>query len=238
MGGIASFRPGFIFSGYGDLLNLQLGLHELAGAAVALGLAVAAIAAYLAIQRSTREDRIGFYLIGIVLLPAAMYLAHLPNLQFPRYFLPSGAIFLLLLADLAALVWRQSPAWRPGAIAAMLIVVIGNAAEVSKFLKYGRGHYADAVQAMAVEGPIDYSSNHDFRNPTVVDFFARRQGVATTYIPAAELCAKLPHWALLGDFDGERGALPADCAGRYVLVSAYPSWGLSGWSWTLYRRMP
>jgi hypothetical protein len=238
MGGVSAMQPYFIFTGYGDLLNLQLGLHELAGAAVALGLAVAAIAAYLAIQRHTREDRIGLYLIGIVLLPAVMYLAHLPNLQFPRYFLPSGAIFLLLLADLGALVWRRSPAWRPGAIAAALIVVIGNAAEVSKFLAYGRGHYADAVQAMAVEGPVDYSSNHDFRNTTVVDFFAHRQGVAVTYVPAAELCAKQPHWALIGDFDGARGALPAACAGRYVAVSQYPSWGLSGWSSTLYRRMP
>ena len=91
------FSVGSFVEGYGGLLNLLLGLPDTVPIWTGPGIAAIALAMMASLARGDRDHRLSLYVFHIVGLPLAMFVAELPNALYPRYYLASGIVFLLLL---------------------------------------------------------------------------------------------------------------------------------------------
>jgi len=242
-GGNDRFESGQLVEGYGGILRLLLGLPEQVPAWACLaGVAMAVVsAAYL--WRDREDFRGSLYVGSVIGLPAALFLAHLPNLQFGRYFLFSGAIFLLFVGEVLCLGWRKGGALRTAAVVALLAIVAGNAVSLRQFFDSGRGHYLDAVTQMAPTGSFIYGTDSNFRIPTLVDFYSRRLHVSAHHVRPPEWCRESPDWMVIENLEIQRSRTELtvgapDCALTYRLRNIFPAWGLSGSPWAVYRRLP
>ena len=241
-GGGDRFELWQVVEGYGGFLRLLLGLPKQVPAwACLVGAAVAVtVAAYL--WQDRKDCRGSLYVGSVIGLPAAMFIAHLPSLQFGRYFLFSGAMILLFIGEALCLAWRKGGVLRMSAAVALLAIVAGNAASLRQFFDSGRGHYRDAVAQMAATGPFSYGTDSGFRIPMVVDFYSRRLHVSARYVPSPDWCRESPDWMVIENPDVQRGRTELtvgapDCILTYRLRDIFPAWGLSGSPWAIYRRM-
>ena len=243
-GSVPFTAAGFV-AGYGGLLRLLLGLPEAAPDWTALCIAAAAVALACTIAREgarNGEHRRSLYLIFIVGLPAAMFVARLPNIYFPRYYLASGTVFLLLLADLFAWSWRRGGAIRVLAVVLFLAIAAGNMAENAHLLRDGRDQSAAAMRLVASAGPTLVTSDQDVRDRPVVEFFARRLGLPVTYVKSSEICSRNPQWLVSSwspaELDDTMETGDAGCRRVFRRVAAFPQRGLSGLPWSVYRAVP
>jgi len=180
-------------------------------------------------------------LIFLVGLPLAMFVARLPNIHFPRYYLASGSVFLLLLADLFGLAWSRGGISRVVALAAL--IAIGNASVIddSRLFADGRDHTAAVMQTMAADGPALVTGDQDVRHGPVVGYFAHRLRLPITYVNSTEICAQDPQWLVSNAPHEEMPdtldtAPVSGCHRIFKRVAYFPQWGLSGLAWNLYRR--
>ena len=247
MGGGSNIPSGLsdFVEGYGGLIRLLLGLPEQVPAWACLVATISALLAAAYLWRHRDDYRVSLYVLSIVILPAVMLASRLPNLHVGRYFLFSGTMFLLFLADALGRAWQKRGLQRSIAVAALLAILAGNAASLRLFFERGRGHYADAVAQMAAAtGSFAYSSDHYFRNSMLVDFFSRKLGVSARYVMDRDWCQTPPDWMVIHNIETQRRFAaevvrgPPECTSRFTLQSAFPAWGLSGWQWVLYRRVP
>ncbi|HEX5211379.1 MAG TPA: glycosyltransferase family 39 protein [Pseudolabrys sp.] len=240
-GGADPFQVGQAVDGYGGMLRLLLGLPEQVPAwACLVGVAGAVtIAAYF---WRRREDFHGsLYVCSVIALPVAMFLAHLPNLQFGRYFLFSGAMFLLFVAELLGRAWRKGGILKAVAALTLVALVAGNANSLGQFFANGRGHYRDAVADMAASGPFTYGTDSEFRVPVLVGFYSKRLAVSARNVRSADWCRERPDWMVIENPNIQRRGSDLtvgapDCALTYRLFKMFPAWGLSGAPWAVYRR--
>jgi hypothetical protein len=238
--GTTPFTVNGFVDGYGDLLKLLLGLPEAVPSLFVL--AVPPVALLLAAFRFPKQDRrFSLYVAFVLILPLAMLFARLPNIEIPRYYLAPGTAFILLLADLFASAWRAGTAWRAAALCLFAAVILGNAVELSRFIEDGRDQSAAVVREIASAGPTTVASDQDVRNQPIIEYFARRFHLPVTYIGQAERCREKPQWIVSsGGSDFRAGMIAVEEAGCrlvYRKQAYYPQWGLSGLSWTLYRRV-
>ena len=243
-GSVPFTAAGFV-AGYGGLLRLLLGLPEAAPDWTALCIAAVALALACTLAHDgTRrgQHRRSLYLIFIVGLPAAMFVARLPNIYFPRYYLASGTVFLLLLADLFAWSWRRGNATRALAVVTILAIAAGNMAENAHLLRDGRDQSAAVMRLVASAGPTLVTSDQDVRDTPVVEFFARRLSLPVTYVKSSEICSRKPQWLVSSWSPAELGDTmetgDAGCRHVFHRVAAFPQWGLSGLPWSVYRAAP
>lgn len=208
--------------------GLAVGLPEtgVLGGLVTLGLLAAG-------WRSLRRESL-FYLIALFLSPALFLLVLHPQTLFPRYFLVSIVFFLIFLAQwLGGLYPRRRGLY----FTVLLLLCAGNGFKIARFLEYGRGRYAEAVDYMISQAggaPVTVGSDHDFRNPMVLQFYLRRAKTDAVIRYSSQGANELPDWRLAHTFDV--GAEPAPRDGPYVFVKAFRHGGLSGWTWFLYRK--
>ena len=224
---------------YGTLLALMIGIPPQVPPAIVCAAALALVAAAAWRWRGDGDIMNGLYVGAIIVLPAAMLVARLPNTEFARHFLFSAIVFLLFIAELFGRLWEQKGLRRAVALALLIACLAGNAASLARFYASGRGHYVDAISAMAAEGTFTFASNHDFRNRMMTEFYGKKLGVAATLIRAGHECDQPPAW-WLSDSSQE---LPdrmvlggARCTLTFERRRVYPLWGLSGVRLTLYRR--
>ncbi len=242
LGGSFPFSVDGFIEGYGGLLRWLLGFPISPPAWIFAAGAIAAFLIACRVWRHRADNATSLYFVGIVFLPAILFAARLPNIEFPRHFLLSGAIFLLFLADLFGRAWERGGV-RGGLAAALLAaLVVGNLICCSLFIAYGRGHYAEAIAEMGRGGPISYTGTEEFRTSMLVDFFSRRRGLEAHYVKPQDLCRTPPDWLLVenpGWPPPPQSILGApDCALRFAQQDRFPVWGLSGSTWVLYRRAP
>ncbi len=227
-------------SAYGLLIRAMTGLPGLTAPAFYLLLPSNALAlAWL--WRRALNGRFSLYVIALVVLPALMFALRLPNTDQPRYFLVSGTAYLLLVGELMGIAFRHGATIRVAGVAVLLVFANQNAGFLQHFFIDGRGHYREAVQAMTTQGPARYGSNDAFRNPLLVDYYARQLGASATYIPDSEWCAAPPDWYLVYAFSHDAPpatviAGPATCKQLFDAPSVFPYWGMSGFQWSLYRK--
>ncbi len=162
----------------------------------------------------------------------------------PRYFIVPLALPLLALAELGA------DGLRRGGLAGRVAVGLGAAYFLlhqsfflREFLEHGRGPTTAVIETMlrTSRTPEDVTVAFDFapRGATVVRHHARRRpgGAALRVVdPAA---GAPPEFRLHHVFAGgpDVGDRFVDAAGTpYVLVRRDDHFGLSGWTWLLYRR--
>ncbi len=233
---------GFV-EGYGGLLLLLLGLPEAVPAWLALILAAAAMGAAGALLFKTDRTRLALYLIFLVGLPLAMFVVRLPNIHFPRYYLASGIVFILLLSEIFAWAWQRGGVLRAVASALLLAILAGNGAEDARLIQDGRDQTAAVMQMVnqsaSGSGPVLITSDQDQRHKPIVEFFSRRLNMQLTYVPTAEICAKQPEWLISSSINDEMpeafDTSVVGCKKVYIKQASFPHWGLSGLPWVVYR---
>ena len=190
-----------------------------------------------------REDWL-FFAAALFVAPALMLLVFQPRFLYFRYFSVCFPFFYLLLAYLFA-EWFETRG-KIKFLPLLLIVGItaGHLIKVTSLLHYGRGHYRQAIQEMAAATPgplIKISSDHDFRNSTLLEFYARflPPSKQVDYITRPRRDRETPDWFILHCGDPTFAAYPdveVGGIGKYDLFGTYPYGGSSGWSWFVYRR--
>ncbi|UCI05551.1 hypothetical protein [Mesorhizobium sp. B1-1-8] len=236
VGGLSPFSPAAFAAGYGGMIRYLFGLPAWTNDWAGIGVCCALVCASAWIFRDRRAS---LYVIAIVGLPVLMWLARLPNLEFPRYFIVSATFMLLWVGELIGRGLAAGGRNRFLAAVGMAAIVLGSAVSLFSFYQSGRGSYAAMVEKMTRDGPATFSSNHDFRTPLVVDYFSERMGRQASFIPQGKMCAERPDWLILeGDMAEplERFKGAFQCSLDYDRVDAASHWGLSGLSWSLYRR--
>jgi len=239
-GSVPFTLDGFV-TGYGGTLHLVLGLPDAVPDWAALALGAAATAAGWYVVRRRAPQHAALYLIFLVGLPLAMFLARLPNPHFPRYYLAPAIVLLLLLADLFAAAWNRGGAARLLGLALIAAIAIGNAADDWRLLRDGRDRSAAVMQLVGGAGPVLITTDQDVRNRPIIQYFADRFDLPITYVAAPEICARQPQW-LLSSSDGAEMPDVLDtsvlgCRKLFEKHASFPQWGLSGLPWTVYRAL-
>lgn len=224
---------------------LLIGLPD---APVFLGAAVAGVLAVVgagAISlRRGGDPQWAFFPAILLLAPALMLAAVRPTYLYFRYFIVCFPFFHLLLSRLACRCHRSWTGWRRGLpVAAVAILVAGQAPRVCSLLTLGRGSYAKALARIAEDSPHDLvcvGSDHDFRNHLLFGFYAPRVpgGERLRYIEQPRWKEFPPDWIIFHSQDlsyHPPGGFTA-AGGDYTLAYEYRFSGISGWSWFLFRR--
>ena len=161
-------------------------------------------------------------------LPVIGALAMRPPFFFPRYFLVSLVFVPMVLASALP---RLTQSARYAALGLLMLL---NAWSWTEFAGTGRGQYATAMADMvhAAGGAATVSSDHHFRNSTVLKFYRQRVG------PWAEGLAYVTTEGEFFILSDDRAAGPAEACARCELVGVYRSSPLSGASWRVYRHAP
>ncbi len=184
---------------------------------------------------------------GILLIaPLTMLIISRPHFLHFRYFLILFPFFYLLLACLIADSWRRRPELRFMLVLMMAAMLIGHWQRNFSLLIYGRGNYSAAIShimANCREFPVFVGSDHDFRNPALIEYYTRRGKAhgALQYVMARDWSQTPPDY-----FIGHSRTPVANPVllhnlagiGEFELAAYWPSAPVSGFSWYLYRRKP
>ncbi len=194
--------------------------------------------------RRQRDDSWILYAIAIGIAPVAVMLSLRPEVVAVRYFLISLALLLLLSAFLLGDLYRRGGARRIASLVLLAGFLAGNAVHIRGFLEYGRGGYREALLRMARETDspaIVVSSDHDFRNGTVLRFYARELPAnrRLDYRTAEQRPPGGPEWVIRHALENPARvpeSIRDDRGHLYTLVAEFPHAAISGFHWALYRN--
>jgi hypothetical protein len=154
-----------------------------------------------------------------------------------------AASFVLFSSGYTALLRRGVVGLGIG-LTLLAIFVAGNAVNTGNLLRFGRGQYLAALRFMeahSAEPEVVITSDHDFRNGMLVNYYKRYLGRPDSirYANGATLNEKGAEWLILHRFDlTERPDRVTDVYGNaYQLVRIYRYSDLSGWNWLLYHNL-
>lgn len=200
-----------------------------------------------------RRDRAvaGFYGAGIFLAPALGLGSSRFVLLYPRYFIMSAALALVVVGYALARLWfsGMGPMGRMGPMIVGLLLgvfLMGNGLHVFRLLRDGRGQYQAALRYIADHTPagvITVSSDADFRNFAVMDYYKSAVGPQhqLQYFPSNQPPPEGVQWVFLHRLDDTAPVPPDtlhDTGGRnYQLSRVFPHAPLSGWEWYVYRNL-
>ncbi len=235
VGGFSPFSLETFAVGYGGMIRYFFGLPDWISGWICIAAVGVLVLAYAGVSRDRRAS---LYAIGIVGLPALMAVAHLPNLEFPRYFLVSGALLLLWAGDMIGRGFEAGGTRRLCAAGALVLVAGSSMTLLARFYEHGRGSYSDIVDEMTRSGAAaTYATNAEFRTGMVVDYFAARTNRKASLVTQDKICAERADWLILeGDLQKQPERVAFDCALAYERAGTSVFWGLSGLGWTLYSR--
>ncbi|HWB53861.1 MAG TPA: glycosyltransferase family 39 protein [Tepidisphaeraceae bacterium] len=187
-----------------------------------------------------------FFIVAIFVAPAAMIIAQslsageMPTIQIRYLLIPFTFSLILLGRYFVALLHRG--AWvRPLCMAILALAMLGDGYHVGRFLAVGRGDYKEAVEHISADTAstnltwASDSPGNAFRVNSLLLYYQRFVRLGQHFEQS-----KNPQWVILNiqqlpdsfpliySFDGE----------PYKFDSVYPAYGLSGWSWVLYRKAP
>jgi hypothetical protein len=187
---------------------------------------------------------------GIVLVPLPLILLRLflhpeSTTVFPRYFLTSILLFLLLAGFLLGELIERGGRGRILGGLVLLLLLAGNAVCTMRFTQIGRGQYLPALSHIVQETPdrpVHLAGNSDFRTPLIVSFYSR-------YLPKERQIVYHPgqkpnrsrtvDWWIV-EFLEPHEQVPQDLEtvmGRFSLERYYDFYGPSGCGWAIYRRI-
>ncbi|MFZ9682143.1 MAG: hypothetical protein ACO3DQ_02915 [Cephaloticoccus sp.] len=233
-----------VFRTLGETAAYALGLPVSAGG---LALALFALPGLVGLVAGIRREAwamVAWALTGVVLAPALTLWASPSTLVFPRYFLVNVVLALPIIAHGLAWIWHTGRGGRAVVLTAVGLFLVGNSLPVVDLAVAGRGQYSAALRDignLAQAREISVSSDHDFRNGLLIDYYRGAVGPAHTlaYYPVDQTPPWGVQWVLLHRLDSqpEPPAMIADARGnRYVRERRYAHAALSGWDWYLYRN--
>ena len=204
-----------------------------------------------AIWNLFRQKRFEWIFFGLVLFVApvlVVFLLH-PKYLYVRYFMVSFPFFYLLLAFIFAEWFRKSAMTRMVPVLLILAITTGHLLKVATLLNSGRGNYRRALNDMAAATPgqfIRVSSDGDFQNKKLLRFygFFLPPSKQVEYIPMAKISSERPDWVVVYSLPLKPSppspsfVMEENTDVKYDLFSVYPSCGLSGMNWAVYRLSP
>ena len=242
LGWMQPFSLATLGQGLAGVARATLGFPEKMNDAVVVAVVALAAGAGLALLPAERR---WFPAIALFGLPLAHAAAGLPNQYYPRFHLTGAVGLLLLTGEALGALWARKGAARAAAAAALAAILAGQALNLAHFFSAGRGQYTAAVAHMNAYGPARYAVDPAMA-PLEINIVllhaAQRAGIAAQRIDEAAWCARAPNWLILAslpgsplDFAPMRTAGPPACPTRFERDQSFIAWGLSGFSWTLYR---
>jgi hypothetical protein len=191
------------------------------------------------------RDREGvFLLLTLVAAPALVIALTDPEVFYARYLLATFPWFLLLVAVGLGPAWRSPGMPRALAGAVVAWFVLANGWKTVTVLAEGRDDYVRTLEYLDrhTRGPlIEVGSDHDFRNATLLRFYAGRLDSPRllVYRRRSEWPAEGPEWYLRHDWkaghDPDRRFEP-DPGLVYQLVESFEHGPGDGFQWFVYRR--
>jgi hypothetical protein len=193
-----------------------------------------------------------FFLAGILIVPGLTVLIEFQRARlveprfFPRYFLVSITLCLLLGAWMLGEQLQRGAVRRLGAAVVIAAYVLGNLWQAAAFIRYGRGHYREALAHMAqetTEANIRVSSNSELRTRVLLAFYGRLlpAGRTVTFYGRTSPGGHEVDWHIREDVQPTTSVPLAVDDGRghrFQLTRRYAFYGLSGSQWSLYQRQP
>lgn len=214
---------------------------SLAGLIVAMLIFAGAIALLI----SRRSSEVVFFLFSILLSPALLIFTVKPELLYDRYFYVSMFSFMVLLAWFLSYLSRKGPAGKISYILLTTVLLMCNAAGVSRVLQHGRGGYLEALRFIARSSgqeTVHVGSDCDFRNGFIVDYFTpfvrKATGKTVRYLEMDKWPTGGIEWIISHDSEYN----PAPDASiiveevEYNLAKICPYGGYTGWNWYVYRK--
>lgn len=213
-------------------------------------LSVFAAAAFLVVAvpaiRSTVRLNPGLAVFTLTMVVAtAGYLIVRPvAFLYPRYFLVwLPPLLWMIAAWLGSMMQDTKRRWF--AVTLLVAMITFNGYQIADLIRVGRGGYTEAVTMMrsySKNHAITMGSDHDFRNGMVLGYTINRMAPAggETYLSADQWPPEGPDWIFVHsqetDYVADR-LLAVSPTLRYELMETFPYAGLSGWHWSLYRRV-
>lgn len=166
-----------------------------------------------------------------------------PEILYFRYFLVFLPFFYIAIAAMLTRLLASSFGWsKEMAILLIAGFVLGQAPRLIALASTGRGGYQQALTLIAASPLANkvVTSDHDFRNGLLIEFFRSRNSVFET-ISYRSLETTHPGevgWFICHSQDPHPG-LPEESiethAGKFRLAAVFPYAGVSGWHWMIYR---
>lgn len=231
--------------GLGRLIRAEAGLRDgpldaTGKVALLAGAALAALGGLVALPFERRL--VPAFAIALPLLCAAM---RLPNAQYPRFHLVAGVGLALLAAAVWARAWTRGGARRIAAALVALAFLVGQGAALARFLAVGRGDPPRAVALMGKGSFLAVPRIQAGETAAVVRWFAATAHTDLRAVDPDAACTTPPDWLVVVSLpfeaapaEGERTIAQAACSLRFAWRASLPAYGLSGFRWTLYRRLP
>lgn len=247
---IGGAPTGSVLATLASTFSLLLGGAIEGGAAAACAV-VTVIAITLALTwlwKKSRDEAV-FFLFAIAAVPALTLLAQWifpnssPSIQV-RYLLVSLTFALLLLIRFGAAMIALGGWRRNICIAVVALAMLGNGVQLGQFLAVGRGDYRDALRKMAdqtTSKTITWSTDtagNAYRIRTLLAYYQR-------FLPPGKQMQQIddptihsPEWLIFNSMEPVSPPLRPISIGsrRYLADGIYPAYGLSGWTWVIYRE--
>jgi hypothetical protein len=204
----------------------------------ALAVAVLLAAGIEALRREDRDEWL--FLAAIIVMPLAGVAVLQPSYLLPRHLLVTVPFLLLLLARVLHRLYLRFPGV---ALTLAAVMLAGNIHDTARFLRVGRGHYAEVVAYIARQstGRTSVTSDHDTRTSMLFGYYVPllRIRQVIDYHSLAAIPPQGTDWLITHSFERDPQVPPTERRGpwRYRLVYHAPYFGeLSGFHWFLYQR--
>ena len=188
---------------------------------------------------------VAFFAVTLAVAPAAVILVSDPQLLYARYLLTAFPWFYVLAAIGLSALWTE-PAGRVVAAAVVAAIAISNGQHTLRVLAEGRNDYLETLRFIDRRSDGDrvfIGSDHDFRNGTLLRFYAPRVPSRRpfVYVASDRWPPGGPEWYLRHDWkaghDPERFHEPVPGL-RYERVESFEHGPGDGFQWFVYRRSP
>ncbi|MDR3463440.1 MAG: hypothetical protein P4L76_14100 [Beijerinckiaceae bacterium] len=244
------FSADAFLEGLGRMIGATIGLPDgpFDPKATALMLLIVGIGA-LGLLCLIPPRRRYFYVLAICGLPVFHAALHLPNQQGARFHLTAAIALALLAAEGWARAWAGGGGARVVALTAGVGFAICQYESLSAFLTHHRGHFAEATALMSEHGPATFMVLPPVafgETAAVIRWYVGKQdgGAKPEPATAAGACPASANWLLIVHHPNEPveasgsstvvGSGP--CGARFDHAKTFKAYGLSGFTWVLFRR--
>ncbi len=206
--------------------------------------ALAAVVAGVYLLAREGNDLWIFFASVILVAPALLLATTRPTLVYERYFYLNLLFALLLFSYLLSRLAKYGAAGRSLAVAALVLVTLGNAGLTFDLVRIGRGHYLDMLQYLAEHSTapqIQLITDSDFDNEVYLGYYVRQlpPGRTVTLYRQSDPPQQAPDWIVLHGQEQPYDP-PTSLRGlagtEYLREAVFPCAGLSGYSFAVYHR--
>ena len=192
------------------------------------------------------SDLLVFFIGVIFVFPILMITLHHSDAIYVRHFIVGSSFLLIIISLVLARLCERG--WPGKALCVLLMISYFalNSWHVFTLLKYGRGHYTDAVRFLiqnTKRPEITVGSDHDFRVSLVLRYYVdQASGDQTfTYYPRSSRPHQGPEWLVyhkesIEDASSAQAGITDDFGNNYKLVKTFATAPLSGLHWFVYRN--